>query len=262
MINSISLYNTVNQASVILNRSNSDYLIDDDGLDWGRVDTRISSVSNIDSVGVDIDRVFIDTPRDITISGWVVGTESQMANKKSFLSKVISPKSLITITVGEYKIDVYATSALHISSEYRENNEVMCRFNVTMTAPYPFFYVTKTYSSGFDHVLNLGDIPVGVRISGTINAGGIVAVGKTYFQQFSLENYDGSTASLILDTTFGKKTLTIDGHPGFKYMNLGTSKWLQVPVSYNDTDYISFVTSNITLSRVSFDEAHASLGDM
>lgn len=97
MVESITISN--GSHSIVLNRTNSDYLIDDNGINWGEVSSRFSTLSNLDGYGAELNAIETTDPREIHIIGWVVGTEAQMAAKKAYLTQVLYPQKDLTITV-------------------------------------------------------------------------------------------------------------------------------------------------------------------
>ena len=234
MIDSIIITNQSNGNSVVLDRDSSDYLIDDDGLDWGKVSSSFSTVGTLDNYGSTITAIDTQQPRPINIIGWVAGTESQMAKKKSRLSKVITPNDTIRIEIPRksdptkiYFIDTIMNDSLHYDNTYRANNEVMCRFSLSLIAPYPYFeYPRREIFSTGGTLINNGDIPVGLYAefdsSGegsnfTISNGHQIAI----FEALRSGNFK-------INTQYGARSVLLSSQKAFKYMSPNYG-WVFVP---------------------------------
>lgn len=140
MVEQLELKNLSFYKGVVLNRTDADYLLDDDGVDWGSVPSHISSYSSIDGLGSVISNVSISNPRPIRIVGWITqGEDSTIEDKKEYLSKICNPIDPIRITCGAYTIEGRMSSSIKFATTMNENNEEMCKFSLYIECPKPFF---------------------------------------------------------------------------------------------------------------------------
>lgn len=268
MVESITISN--GSHSVLLNRTDSDYLIDDNGINWGEVSSRFSTLSNLDGYGAELNAIETTDPREIHIIGWVVGTEAQMAAKKAYLTQVLYPQKDLTITVPKkrdpnfsYFIRVYVSKAVSFGDTVQTNNEKMCRFEVTFSAIYPFFEHTRQYtitSSG--NILNLGSLPVGARISLALNSA--VSNPAIYIGQSSGFGVLGSFSQndvIFMNTQKSHKIITLNGIKNYSILNTNIG-WAYIPVSYSDTDEIPISVSSGVTATLEFNEAYTTVEDL
>lgn len=270
MIESFSIYSDLNGSSdtLIFNRENADFLIDDNGVNWGEVTSQIYTNKTIDNIGSTITAIETVEPRPITITGWVVGTEEQMKSKKKHLSDVITPQATIRVQIpnpedvsNPYYIDTQLTSSVKFSQNYDENNEVMCQFTFTLSAAYPFFCLDRFYDeSDYRAIQNLGSIPVGVQISMELNssASPYVTISRSGHESesFALSGEYVAGDIVEVDTRKGARKVLVNGSRGFK--GLSSSKWIQVPPSKTNLA----IRCNATVLAIRFSEAHTVLEGM
>lgn len=158
MVEQIELKNLSYYKSAVLNRTDADYLLDDDGIDWGSVPSQISSRSSIDGLGSIVNNVKINKPRNISIIGWIIpGEASTIEQKKDYLSKICNPMDPIRIYCGEYTIEGRLKSTIKFATTTDENNEEMCKFSLSIECVYPFFlkHVEKRVGAGTDEPIQL-----------------------------------------------------------------------------------------------------------
>lgn len=273
MVDVIKLYNRNLQRIIVMDRDNADYLIDDNGLSWGEIDSTLSTINNLDGYGATLNAVMTSEPRLVTVTGWVIGTEAQMATKKALLNKILAPQNTIWVQVpvssgslDSYYLDTKLTKAVNFSQEYISNNEVMCRFTFELSATYPFFLFDKYYSisqSGYE-VLNRGSIPAGVELNWIFDSDVSDPEIEATMQDGRhsgfrlLGDYDAGT-SVVLNTKYGNKQLTINNRRNFAAMD-ATNGWFQLPVSYTDSDYITIdISAGTHLSNFSYSESYSAL---
>ena len=274
MIDELLITNETLGISLTMDRDDSDYLIDDNGLNWGEISSKFSTLSNFDGFGAALNAIETTDPREVHIVGWVVGTESEMAIKKSYLAQVLSPQSSLKIIVNskrspgsQYYLRVYTSKTVSFGTEMKTNNEKMCQFEVTFSALYPFFEQERSYSnlSSGDRILNLGAIPVGVNMILTMTS----AVTDPYIilkrgrHEYGFGAYGtfNSGAKLYVNTQYSAREFTIDGQKAYYCLNTAFS-WIMVPVSYNDTDYISVTMPAGISAELSYCEAYTSMEDL
>ena len=255
---------------VVLNRENADYLIDDNGLDWGDIPSKLGLTASYETYGSEISAIDTSEPRPIKIIGWVVGTESEMAQKKLRLSKIIIPNEQLDLFITSkttnktYTISGFLTKSLSFGKTKKTNNEAMCQFEFVLSAVYPFFEVSKSYTDLTDEDLiqNFGSIKVGARIVLKFSD----AVENPYI---SFNGPRGSAGFIgFFMTASAGSTITIDTRKGKKYIstpftNLNPiSDWIEVPVSDITEQYTEIQTNSGVYVDIDFDESYTIMEDI
>ena len=124
------------------------YVLDQDGLDLGSVNSTHNMTQYIDLVGKHLDSTVL-SPRDISIIGWIIGKDEFEINKrKRLLNKLVNPNYKVRLEIGDYALEFYPDSSIQYSKEWDYNNEWMCKFQIQGTAPMPLFTLKdyNTYS--------------------------------------------------------------------------------------------------------------------
>ena len=241
--------------TITFNRTNSDFLIDDNGLDWGEVNSTFSTIPNFNGMGSELNAVQTTDIREIHLVGWVVGTPAQMSSKKTLLSEIISPQKPLRIQVSGYYMDVYLSKAVSFGKTEQTNNEKMCQFEMTFAAVYPFFQRSVQYNiSSSGTINNRGSIPVGAKI--TLSANGAsnpyVVIDDTASGLGLLGSFSGQA---VMDTKNSKRELKLNGVKDYS-MLASQLPWAYIPVG----------TSSVRVSGgsavIEFDEAYATLEDL
>lgn len=138
MIESLVLTNTVTLQSVLLDKDNSELVLDE--ADLGTVEGTHHSYKYVSQVGVYIDSTTLEQ-RVVAISGWVIGnTYDELKANKAVLNKLINPLHTVEVVVQDkYKLDFKPDFSVKYSASYEENNEVLCKFLIQGTCADPMF---------------------------------------------------------------------------------------------------------------------------
>ena len=138
MIDSLVLTNTVTLQSVLLDKDNSELVLDE--ADLGTVEGTHHSYKYVSQVGVYIDSTTLEQ-RVVAISGWVIGnTYDELKANKDVLNKLINPLHTVEVVVqNKYKLDFKPDFSVKYSASYEENNEVLCKFLIQGTCADPMF---------------------------------------------------------------------------------------------------------------------------
>lgn len=138
MIDSLVLTNTVTLQSVLLDKDNSELVLDE--ADLGTVEGTHHSYKYVSQVGVYIDSTTLEQ-RVVAISGWVIGnTYDELKANKAVLNKLINPLHTVEVVVQDkYKLDFKPDFSVKYSASYEENNEVLCKFLIQGTCADPMF---------------------------------------------------------------------------------------------------------------------------
>lgn len=146
MIESLVLKNNATLQTVKIDQNNSDFVLGE--ADLGTVPGTHKSYKFLNQIGSSIESTSLEE-RDISISGWVIGsTYDLLSLNKAKLNRLVNPLHMISLIVGEYQIDFKPDSSIKYSVAYKENNEVLCKFLIQGTCPYPMF--TTTYRNTID----------------------------------------------------------------------------------------------------------------
>ena len=136
---------------------NSDaYVLDQDGLDLGEVNSTHNMTQYIDLVGKHLDSTVL-SPRDILIIGWIIGEDEAVINqRKRILNRLVNPSYKVKLEMGDYALEFYPDSSIQYSKEWDYNNEWMCKFQIQGTAPMPLFTLKDYNTYGQTVTLNGG----------------------------------------------------------------------------------------------------------
>lgn len=237
----ITLLNQSGQ-SIIIAEDSDDYVLDQDGLDWGSANASHNMTQYIDLIGKHLDSTVI-SPRDISIVGWIIGKDyDEIQKKKVSLNRLINPMYPLILEYGEYALDFRPDSSIQYSKEWNYNNAYMCKFQIQGTAPMPLFRlkkystfrkkVDKTSDFHFPLVIpknkgvkfgyyplesvrtmpNDGDVASGMTV--TLTAGSVDAVNprivnETTGTQIAFKYTLAAGDSLIVNTELGQQTATL-----------------------------------------------------
>lgn len=169
MIDSITLKNMDTSKSVGLSKTlGSRYMLETDGIQWGEAGAIHNTLSNHSGVGNIVTSSIIND-RTVNITGRIcpvhstkqiaalydTSDRSEIIKYKEFeiedgcaeLSRIINPLSPVRIYVGNFYIEGKPTKSLSLSSEWRENNEVYKRFNISLECADPMFYLKSAINT-------------------------------------------------------------------------------------------------------------------
>lgn len=270
MIESLILTNTVTLQSVLLDKDNSYFVLDE--ADLGTVEGTHHSYKYVSQVGVYIDSTTLEQ-RTVAISGWVIGdTYDGLRKNKKILNRLVNPLHTIDAVIQEkYKLTFKPDYSVKYSVSYKENNEVLCKFLIQGTCADPMF-TTKDKQSAliastipkfrFPLVIPQGTgILMGLRepsLLATLNNGGDIDTGllvtfscTSTVTNPSLLNVDtrefikvnktmSAGEQIVISTGSGEKYIKgiVDGveYNYFKYMDFD-STWLQLHTGENTLKY-------------------------
>ena len=141
---SITLISDTGQTITIAEDA-EDYVLDQDGLDLGSVSATHNMTQYIDLVGEHLDSTVL-SPRDISITGWIIGETQAIINKrKILLNKTVNPLYGVKLEIGNYALNFRPDASIQYSKEWNYNNQYMVKFQIQGTAPMPMFLL-KDYN--------------------------------------------------------------------------------------------------------------------
>ena len=137
----ITLKNLSYGSELVLSEESFVYILDK--VDWGSVQASHQLSQYMDLIGGEITATSLQA-RDIFIQGWVVAnSEELMKERKSVLNKFIHPLHWMECIYGDYKLTFKPTSSVKYSSNYLENNEIVCKFLVSGECNQPLFMLAS-----------------------------------------------------------------------------------------------------------------------
>lgn len=146
MVDSIVLINkSFNNQNMVtelqINQNNRKYVLD--YIDWGAIQSTRKTYKFINQIGVYVTGTTLES-RDIAITGWVVAdTYAQMKERKRFLNNFVNPLQQLTLVYNDYSIDGIPDTTIKYGSDYKDNNEVVCKFVIDLFCPDPLFYTSQ-----------------------------------------------------------------------------------------------------------------------
>lgn len=270
MIESLVLTNTVTLQSVLLDKNDSELVLDE--ADLGTVEGTHHSYKYVSQVGVYIDSTTLEQ-RVVAISGWVIGnTYDELKANKAVLNKLINPLHTVEVVVQDkYKLDFKPDFSVKYSASYEENNEVLCKFLIQGTCADPMFTTKDKQTALIASIIPKFRFPLvipqnngilmGLRepsLLATLNNGGDIDTGllitfscTSTVTNPSLLNVDtrefikinktmSAGEQIIVSTGSGEKYIKgiVSGEVSnyFKYMDFD-STWLQLHTGENILKY-------------------------
>lgn len=146
MIESVILKNLTTLQSVLLDKDDSEFVLEE--ADLGTIEGTHHSYKYVNQVGVYINSTTLEQ-RTISLSGWVVGdTYAELKANKDILNRMINPVQTIELTVfDKYTLFFKPDYSIKYSVSYQENNEVLCKFLIQGTCADPLFSVKARESA-------------------------------------------------------------------------------------------------------------------
>lgn len=143
MFRQVILTNSYLQKSVVIDESSDEYVLDEDGLNISPIEATHNLTQYINLIGSHLNSTALN-PRNIQLLGWVIGKDEQeIQNRKLLLNKLINPLHNIVLTKGAYVIEFQPDTSIQYSTNYRENNEVLAKFQIQGTAFKPYWRLVQ-----------------------------------------------------------------------------------------------------------------------
>ena len=148
MVERITLRRVKDMKELVLDMvSTPDYILK--SVDWETVKGTHHSYRYVNQIGETITNTSLE-PRPITIEGWIVAqTEKQMTALKVNLNLFVNPQEEIELFYSNYTIKFVPDESVKYSISSAENNEVICKFQISGTAPNPLFFDNVENDSAF-----------------------------------------------------------------------------------------------------------------
>lgn len=240
MIEEISIHNKTLNQTILLNKSEAPFLLDNDNaIDWGSLASNISTYKSVTKVGVGINNVDLSAGRDITIIGWLIDDAyGTIQDKKQQLNSFCNPFDEIDIYAGEFKISGCFNQIIQYPIANKSNNEIVCKFCMRIFCENPLFtYREPQEASSYEVYQNLFTFPL-IWVTGEDIVFGV----RPGLSDFALENFG------TLATGFEAYLFINSEVSGLAINNLNTGKSLKFKSSVTfepgDIVYINTVFGN------------------
>lgn len=147
MVDSIKLFNKSTSQSILLDKFSAGFLLDDEGIDWGTVTPTITSYPSIYGLGSEVSNITFQKEREIVITGWVINDNTgTIEQKKRILNNFVNPLNEVRLYAMKYYIDGYPKTSVKYTNKRKENNDIVCKFQITLTCVDPFFRLIEPIS--------------------------------------------------------------------------------------------------------------------
>lgn len=270
MVESILLQNVETRARLKFDMlTTPDYILN--SVDWGVVESTHYSYKYVNQIGVYVTGSSLET-RKVTIIGWIVAdTELMMSQRKGLLNRFFNPQQAVDLFYKKYVLRFLPDNSVRYSITMAENNEVMCKFQVTGFCPDPLFAervenkIVAASTQAMFHfpliikpqpnppggivfglrqpslivgITNLGSVEVGMKIifraKGSLDSPSLINVNTQQYFQVNKTMVAGE--EIEVNTIVGGKKIVgkVNGITSnyFKYRDLN-STWLQLAVGDN-----------------------------
>lgn len=132
---------TTNNVLMLSRLMTDDYVLD--SVDWGSVPTSHLTHKYPNQVGSDILSSVLDS-RQVTIIGWVIATTDElMSELKRSLNAFVNPLQDMELVYNGYLLNIRPSTSVRYATTERENNRVVCKFQITALAAYPLFALAE-----------------------------------------------------------------------------------------------------------------------
>lgn len=138
MVENINLINNTLGASIALSMQNVDFILK--SIDWGTVESSRKTYKFLNQYGEYVTGISLNS-REVFIVGWVVGYDvATLKKRKEFLNKFVNPLHEYSVVYNGYKISGIAKSSISYGTDESENNDVWCKFSISLFCPDPMFH--------------------------------------------------------------------------------------------------------------------------
>lgn len=274
MVENVILRNKQTSALLELDVVNTPfYILDKVG--WGQIKGTHHSYKYVNQIGVYVTSTSLET-RDVSVSGWIISnSELHMSQRKSMLNRFVNPQQPIELIYKNYSLEFLPDRTIKYSATIKENNEVVCKFEIAGLAANPLFKDTNTTNvpiagmlgmfhfpmmlSAVDNgmptvmmglrqpslivnISNTGSVQTGMNIvfeaTGTVINPSLINIYTQ--EQFKINKTLVAGETVVVSTTIGEKKIvgTLNGVSSnyFKYRDLRSS-WLQLDTGDNAFKY-------------------------
>jgi hypothetical protein len=232
LVSSIVIKDKQSGLAYSFNNYDATFLIEDGSIDWGEVKTSHSTFSFPQQIGEFVSSTII-SGRTVTIYGWVAGkTYDEVKSKKSMLNRFITPLHEYLIISDNYCITGKPDAQVKYSKEYTDNNDIICKFFISLFCANPVFELVEPVSTVIASVIPKFGFPL------TFKPGGIILGARETSLISSITNTGINQAGMVI--TFSSNGVV--NNP--KLINIGTQEFLKLNAVINVGDRIEVSTVN------------------
>lgn len=253
------------QLNVLIDKVSSNFILEE--IDTGIIDASHKSLKSINQIGETKTATMLGC-REMSISGWIIGgSEAEIHYRKMLLSSIINPMNTLNIKCNnKYRIKCSPKNTVKYASSYKENNEVLCKFLISVKCFNPLFedekdtvemiagnvglfhfpisipsegiVLSSQIPEAIKRIKNIGDIETGFSICFKANA----TVVNPYVlnidtqEKICIEKELIAGESILVCSVDGEEGVTglLDGQEKnyFKYLSLD-SVWMELEVGTN-----------------------------
>lgn len=168
MVEKLTIKNLRTNNILIFDMEDADYLLYEGCIDWGSVETEHNTYQYVNQIGSTITDTTLGN-RDVSISGWIIGKDlSIIESKKKVLFNLINPLSEVEVQVGAWIINGKPNTNVRFSNNYKENNEVMCKFLIQIFCANPLFIMKSPISKKISQSIGSFHFPLTLPKEGII----------------------------------------------------------------------------------------------
>ena len=176
-----------------------DFLIDENSLSWGTVGTNINTYNFPEQIGFDISSSRL-LDRSVMITGYawanipykqsIKMTEGQyykecqkiIEQKKKKLNSLINPLNDCEILLKDFHLTCRPSTTVSYSAQWKENNEIMCKFTIQMYCAKPLWKSNKSLFYPLVTTVGMFHFPL------TFNPQGIQMGARTNYSLIAVTN--------------------------------------------------------------------------
>lgn len=148
MIDEVTITNLYTAVERVFDKDNSEFLLDDDGITIEELKSNYNTYSVYGKLGKQMDEPQLSSGIKITLTGWIIHTYmTTLDDKKQQLVKFFNPLHKLNLRFKDRQIQGYVQSFPKFGASRKENNDLFCKFQVTIFCPDPSFKVLT--KSGF-----------------------------------------------------------------------------------------------------------------
>lgn len=269
MIESVILQNKSTLQSVLIDREESDFVLGT--LNLGTVTSTPHTYKYLNQIGVYVNSTTLEE-REISLEGWVIGdTQDLLSQNKMVLNRLLNPLKMVILTVGAYQLEFLPKTSISYSTDWQENNEVLCKFLIQGICPNPLFSLASEQTillatttprfhfpwvipeetgtifglrepSKLQEINNTGDVPIGAIFTFTCTSNVVnPKILNINTQEFlRIDKTITPEETITISTVNGEKSIRgiLNGVESnyFSYWDL-ESTWLQLPVGLTPFKY-------------------------
>jgi hypothetical protein len=140
LIAEVRIYNKTLDKTLVFNQDNSDFLIDNSGINFDSLKSSNNSHRSFEQIGETVEDIQIASGRTISFTGYVVNVpQNSLEEKKKELGRFFNPLHELTLYFGNLTIEGRPERVIEFGADYQSNNDKFCKFLIYIYCPSPVF---------------------------------------------------------------------------------------------------------------------------